>query len=57
MVIGQKARQWLWDGVRNIPVSALKGGVGSKKIVFYTYEATNLLKTKDGTSKTKLKRT
>jgi len=57
MVMGQKARQRLWNGVRNIPARALKRGVGSKKIVFYTTEATNLLKTKDGTSKTKLKRT
>jgi len=54
--MAQKVRQRLWNGVRNIPVRALKGGVGSKKIVFYTNEATNLLKTKEGTSKTKLKR-
>jgi hypothetical protein len=57
MVTEQKARQRLWNGARNIPVRALKRGEGSKKIVFYTYEATNLLKTKEATSKTKLKRT
>jgi len=47
MVMAQKVRQRLWNGARNIPVRALKAGVGSKKIVFYTYEATNLLKTKE----------
>jgi len=56
MVIAQKVRQRLWNGTRNIPVGALKGGVGSKKIVFHTNEATNLLKTKEGECKTKLKR-
>jgi len=55
--MAQKVRQWLWNGVRNVPVRALKGGAGSKKILFYTFEAINLLKTKDGTCKTKLKRT
>jgi len=46
MVMGQKVRQWLGNGARNQSVRALKGGVGSKKIVFYTNEATKLLKTK-----------
>jgi len=32
---------------RTKSIPALKGGVGSKKIVFYTTEATNLLKTKE----------
>jgi len=57
MVMAQRVRQRLWNGARNIPVRALKGGAGSKKIVFYTNEATNLLKTKEGACKTKLKRT
>jgi hypothetical protein len=57
MVMAQRARQWRWNGARNELVRALRGGVGSKKIVFYTIEATNLLKTKEGTSKTKPKRT
>jgi hypothetical protein len=47
MVMAERARQWLWKGARNIPVRGLKGGVGSKKIVFYTSEATNLLKIKE----------
>jgi hypothetical protein len=47
IVMAQKVRQRLWDGARNIPVCALKGEDGSKKIVFYTYEATNLLKIKE----------
>jgi CRISPR/Cas system type I-B associated protein Csh2 (Cas7 group RAMP superfamily) len=34
MVMAQKVRQRLWNGVRNIPVRARKGGAGSKKIVF-----------------------
>jgi hypothetical protein len=46
-VTAERARQWLLNGVRNDSVPALKGGVGSKKIVFYTSEATNLLKTKE----------
>jgi hypothetical protein len=45
MVMAQKVRQWLWNGARNEPVRALEGGAGSKKIVFYTFEATKLLKT------------
>jgi hypothetical protein len=45
--MAQKARRWLWNGARNIPARALKGGEGRKKIVFYTYEATNLLKIKE----------
>jgi hypothetical protein len=53
--MGQKVRRGLWNGARNTPVPALKGGVGSKKIVFYTFEATNLLKTKEGECETKLK--
>jgi len=57
MVMAQKVRQRLWKGARNESVRAPKGGVGSKKIVFYTTEATNLLKTKEGKCKTKLKRT
>jgi hypothetical protein len=48
MVMGQRVRQRLWNEARNIPVRALKGGVGTKKIVFYANEATNLLKTKEG---------
>jgi len=32
---------------RSTPVRVLKGGAGSKKIVFYTNEATNLLKKKE----------
>jgi hypothetical protein len=34
MVMAQRARQWLWNGARNQSIPALKGGVGSKKIVF-----------------------
>jgi hypothetical protein len=49
MVTAQRAGRWLWNGARNEPVRALKGGVSSKKIVFYTSEANNLLKTKDNT--------
>jgi hypothetical protein len=45
MVMAQRAGQWLWNGAPNESVLALRGGVGSKKIVFYTIEATNLLKT------------
>ena len=55
MVTVQKVRQWLWNGARNEPVRALKAGVGGKEIVFCTFEATNLLKTKEGECKTKLK--
>jgi hypothetical protein len=57
MVMAHRVRQWLWNGSRNQSVRALKGGVGSKKIVFYTIEATNLLKTKEGPRKTNLKQT
>ena len=39
------------------PSARGREGAGSKKIVFYTFEATNLLKTKEGECKTKLKRT
>jgi len=56
MVMAQKVWQRVWNGARNESVRPLKGGVGSKKIVFYTNEATNLLKTKEGECKTKLKR-
>jgi len=47
MVREQRVGQWLWNGARDESVRALKGGLGSKKIVFYTFEATNLLKTKE----------
>jgi len=42
MVMAQKVRQWRWNGARNESVHALKGGVGSKKIVFL-YERSHQL--------------
>ena len=63
-IYGSLSVLWSWSKksgsgrgteLENIPVRALKGGVGGKKIVFYTFEATNLLKTKEGECKTKLK--
>jgi hypothetical protein len=61
MVMAQRARQWLWNGARNEPVRALKGGVGSKKIVFL-YERSHQLVENKGRAlkkepKTNLKRT
>jgi hypothetical protein len=44
--MGQKVRQWLWKGARNIPVRALKGGAGSKKIVFLYVRSHQLLENK-----------
>jgi len=57
MVTAQREGRWLWNGDRNESVRALKGGAGGKKIVFYTNEATNVLKTKDSTFKKRAKRT
>ena len=42
MVMAQEVRQRLWNGVRNIPVRALKQGLGNKKIVF-SYERSQQL--------------
>jgi hypothetical protein len=44
-----RRKLWPLPEARNKSVPALKGGVGSKKIVFYTNEATNLVKTKEET--------
>jgi hypothetical protein len=40
--MAQKVRQRRWNGARNEPFHALKGGVGSKKIVF-SYERSHQL--------------
>jgi len=44
--MGQKVRQWLWKGARNIPVRALNGGAGSKKIVFLYVRSHQLIENK-----------
>jgi len=46
MVMPQKVWQWLWNGGRNITVRALKGGVGSKKIVFLYVRSHQLVENK-----------
>jgi len=46
MVMEQKARQWLWNGARNEHVCALKGGEGSKKIVFLYIRSHQLIENK-----------
>jgi hypothetical protein len=46
MVMAQSARQWLCNGVRNIPVRALKGRVGCKKIVFLYVRSHQLIENK-----------
>jgi hypothetical protein len=46
MVMAQKVRQGLWNGVRNIPVPAQKGGMGSKKIVFLYERSHQLIENK-----------
>jgi hypothetical protein len=46
MVRKQKIRQWLWNGARNEPVRALKGRVGSKKIVFLYERSHQLIENK-----------
>jgi hypothetical protein len=57
MVREQRSGWRLRNGGRAEPVRALKGGVSSKEIVFYTSEAVNLLKTKDSTFQKRAKRT
>jgi extradiol dioxygenase family protein len=46
MVMAQKVRQRLGKGARNIPVRALKGGIGSKKIVFLYDRSHQLIENK-----------
>ena len=46
MVMAQRARQRLWNGAQNESVRALKGGVGSKKIVFLYVRSHQLVENK-----------
>jgi len=55
MVMAQKVRQRLWKGARNIPVRALKGGVGSKKIVFSYERSHQLIENKERALKNEAK--
>jgi hypothetical protein len=45
--MAEKARQRLWNGARNIPVRAPKGGVWSKKIVFLYDRSHQLIENKE----------
>jgi hypothetical protein len=46
MVMAQRARQWLWNGTRNIPVRTRKGQAGGKKIVFLYDRSHQLIENK-----------
>jgi hypothetical protein len=46
MVRAQKARQRLWNGARSESVPALRGGVGSEKIVFLYDRSHQLIENK-----------